>query len=185
MDTGLAWNLTYQGELVFGPGCAIGPGAPDCAVLWHRNFFTGQDNDLADADELLAGFHGSWVSRIVHRIAPSAGLVGLKVLGEVTEGTPDRVQQALDWVIEHGPMFGVVAVNMSLAFVGQGGSRLRSEPCAEERELAERVRALGLQPRSSCANADGNGDTVVTVEEVIAAVNVRLYACPLGLVSVA
>jgi hypothetical protein len=126
-------------------------------VLWHRNFFTGQDNDLAAA----------------------CTLARLKRTGRI--------------VTDHrsGLRFPRIDLAAAAATLPNFTGDCNGDGLVTVNELHRAVDILlGLQPRSSCANADGNGDTVVTVEEVIAAeviaaVNVRLYACPLGLVSVA
>ena len=159
VDTGLAWNLTAGGQFVFGPGCAVGPGSPNCAVLWHRNFLTGLDNDFSRLpDELLRGFHGTWVSAIAYRVAPSAGLVGLKVLGDAADPKRDfeRVLQSLDWVADYALQFGIVAVNISLAVARQSGVVLRQEPCREEAELVARVRRLWCERDVLVVAASGN-----------------------------
>lgn len=86
----------------------------------------------------VAGLIGSSNSTI--GVAPRAGLVGVKVLGDDGSGSNRDIAEGLRWVFDHRQEFNIVAVNMSLG----GGfysslTQANGDPVIAEIRRLERV----------------------------------------------
>ena len=97
----------------------------------------------------VAGLVGSTNSSI--GVAPAAGLVGVKVLGDEGYGSNGDIAQGLRWVYDHREEFNIVAVNMSLG----GGfytraSQLSGDPVVRE---IRRLESVGVTVVSAGGNS--------------------------------
>jgi serine protease AprX len=66
----------------------------------------------------IAGEGDALADRRYRGVAPGAGLVGIKVLDASGNGTLADVAAAIDWVILNKDVYGIEAVNLSLAAAG-------------------------------------------------------------------
>ena len=111
-------------------------------LLAQANF---TDDNGGDPDDAADGNgHGTNVGGIVvadgdHRgVAPGAGIVALKVLGDNGSGSFAAVADALDWVLDQGEAHGVTAVCMSLS----AGDNRPSDAGLGQHAIAQRIAAL-------------------------------------------
>lgn len=105
--------------------------------------FTSDNGGAAD-DAGDGNGHGTNVAGIVaadgdHRgVAPGAGIVAIKVLGNNGSGSFTGVAQALDWVIENHEEHAVTAVCMSLS----AGDNRTSDSGVTQHDVAQRIATL-------------------------------------------
>jgi len=109
------------------------------------NFTSDNGGDRDDAKD--GNGHGTNVGGIVvadgdHRgVAPGAGIVAIKVLGNNGSGSFDAVADALDWVLEHHEEHSISAVCMSLS----AGDNRPSDAGLNQHAVAERIASLREQ----------------------------------------
>lgn len=124
-------------------------------VLAQANFTDDNGGDSQDATDGQG--HGTNVAGIIcadgdHRgVAPGAGVVPIKVLGNNGSGSFAAVEDALDWVLEHAAEHGISAVCMSLG----AGNNMQDDAGASGSGTAERIREL-RDRRVAVAIAAGN-----------------------------
>ena len=109
IDTGIDLN-----HAAFGPD-ANRDGVSD-RIVYHEDFSSDRDGTADDVNG-----HGTNVSSIVGSsdarflgIAPDVNIVALQVLDNSGSGGSANIENALQWVVENGAAYNVVAVNMSL-----------------------------------------------------------------------
>jgi subtilisin family serine protease len=111
-------------------------------VLTQRNFTSDNAADPDDASD--GNGHGTNVGGIIVAggdhvgIAPEAGIIPLKVLGDSGKGSFTAVRQALDWVFDNRKNHNITAVCMSLS---DGGNYAGDEDF-EEDSIARRIHKL-------------------------------------------
>lgn len=109
----------------------------------YRGGFDAVNNESSPFDRQghgthVAGLVGSSNSSI--GVAPAAGLVGVKVLGDEGYGSNGDIAQGLRWVYDNREQYNIVAVNMSLGggFYTQA-SQLSGDPVVREIRRLESV----------------------------------------------
>lgn len=111
-------------------------------IVAMRNFtpdHNGDPNNVTDGNGHGANVAGIALAGSDHiGIAPEAGVVPLKVLRNNGGGSFARVDQALDWVLQHHAAHKISAVCMPL---GDGGNYVSDAPFAND-PLAQKIIAL-------------------------------------------
>ncbi|MCB1335140.1 MAG: pre-peptidase C-terminal domain-containing protein, partial [Roseivivax sp.] len=109
IDTGIDLNHS-----AFGPD-ANGDGISD-RIVYHADFSGDRDGTADDVQG-----HGSNVASIIGSsnssylgVAPGVNIIALQALSNDGRGSITGIEAALDWVIQNGSTYNVVAVNMSL-----------------------------------------------------------------------
>jgi len=109
LDTGADLDHPF-----FGPD-ADGDGVAD-RIVYQYDFVDG-DASAADAKG-----HGTHVAGIIASqdsafpgVAPDTDLIVLRVLGEDGMGEFDKIESALQWVLQHAEQYNIVGVNLSLS----------------------------------------------------------------------
>lgn len=111
-------------------------------VVAQRNFTEDNGGDSGDATD--GNGHGTNVSGIIcadgdHRgVAPGAGVIALKVLGDGGSGDFAAVADALQWVLDHREEHGITVVCMSLS----AGDNRSSDGLFGQHAIAARIGEL-------------------------------------------
>jgi subtilisin family serine protease len=139
-----AFVVTGSGLTVAVLDSGLNTGHVDFAdrVVVQRNFTSDNAGDPDDASD--GNGHGTNVGGIIVAdgdhvgIAPEAGIIPLKVLGDNGSGSFTAIRQALDWVLDHHKKYSISAVCMSL---GDGGNYPGDEDF-EGDSIARRIERL-------------------------------------------
>lgn len=125
-------------------------------IVAQRNYTNDNGAKVDDASD--GNGHGTNVGGIIvaskglHMgMAPGAGILPVKVLGDRGDGSFEAVTEALRWIVDHHEEFNVTAVCMSL---GDGGNYVTDEDL-EGDELQVLLREL-RQARIAVGIAAGN-----------------------------
>ncbi len=117
LDTGIDLNHPF-----FGPD-SNNDGVSD-RIVFSADFTNDGDGTADDVNG-----HGTHVSGIVGSsdgtypgVAPRANIIHLQVLSNSGSGSFSWLEQALQWIVNNGSAYNVVAVNMSLGDSGNYGS---------------------------------------------------------------
>lgn len=121
-------------------------------IIAQRNFTSDNGGDSGDASD--GNGHGTNVAGIVAAskglhmgMAPGAGIIPIKVLGDRGGGSFEAVVEALQWVLDHRAEHNITAACMSL---GDGGNYVTDEDLEGDelqillRELRRSKIAVGI-----------------------------------------
>lgn len=75
-------------------------------------------------------------------VAPGAGIVALRVFGDDNQGSFDRIEQALDWVIQNHAAYNITAVNLSVSDGGNYASNQFATDGSVGQAITNSVRTL-------------------------------------------
>jgi subtilisin family serine protease len=125
--------------------------------LLSPNYVAGVDFVNGESNPTDRQGHGTHVAGTVGAsdenigVAPDAGLIGLKVLGDNGSGSTTDIQEGLQWVLDNRERYNIVAVNMSL---GGGFYKNKSETgWATGIELVRQLEAAGITVVSAAGNS--------------------------------
>jgi subtilisin family serine protease len=160
IDTGIDYNLPELGA-GFGPGHKVIAGYD----------FVNNDPDPMDPDghgtataALAAG--GSWFYNGLRYegIAPAANLIALRVDDGIHDPPAKRIEQALQWVLDHRDQYNIVAVNIS-----EGDGRFATK--TPQKVFGDKLAALAARGVFVAASS-GNDFYTNAVEDIAADPNV-------------